>query len=282
VTPAPPASTVPAARRAFDRLAASYDALAEGEIFRLLRARTHDACAKTFQAGCRVLEIGCGTGIDTVFLAGRGVCVLACDPSERMVSCTTRRVAHAGVDARVNVMACGLADLGPYLDAVDDEPGFDGVLSNFGALNCVARLDALGALVARHVRPGGTVMLGLMGRACAWEAFYFTVTGRPRLVRRRRHDGAIGVPVAGMEVPTYFHRIADVQAALGPRVLLTAVVGIGVAVPPPYLEPRWHATPAWIRKSLAGIDRALAPWPPFNRLGDHVLLQFTKERRAHA
>ncbi|MGH7504215.1 MAG: hypothetical protein ACRELX_01120, partial [Longimicrobiales bacterium] len=52
----------PAATEAFDRIAAEYDRLAAGEIFSLLRDRTHQAFARWFAPGSRVLEIGCGTG----------------------------------------------------------------------------------------------------------------------------------------------------------------------------------------------------------------------------
>jgi hypothetical protein len=30
------------------------------------------------------------------------------------------------------------------------------------------------------------------------------------------------------------------------------------------------------------VDALLAPWPPFNRIGDHVLLQFSKRGDRHA
>jgi ubiquinone/menaquinone biosynthesis C-methylase UbiE len=78
-------TNTPAATLAFDRLAPEYDALANGEIFQLLRRRTHETFARRFRPGARVLEIGCGTGLDTAFLANAGVRVVACDPSEAMV-----------------------------------------------------------------------------------------------------------------------------------------------------------------------------------------------------
>ena len=84
----------PPARVAFDRLAADYDTLTGGEIFQLLRGRTHRIFAQCFPAGSRVLEIGCGTGPDTQFLASRGVRVVACDPSEEMVGRTLRRLSR--------------------------------------------------------------------------------------------------------------------------------------------------------------------------------------------
>jgi hypothetical protein len=91
---------------------------------------------------------------------------------------------------------------------------------------------------------------------------------------RRRAAGAVRVNVAGVEVPTYFHRVKDVTATLGPDFRLEAITGIGVTIPPPYFEPRWRAFPAFVRAPLAALDSAISSWPPFNRLGDHVLLQF--------
>ncbi len=283
----PPAAPRPAATLAFDRLAPEYDALAGGEIFRLLRRRTHDAFARCFPRGSRVLEVGCGTGLDTAFLAGRGVEVVACDPSEEMVSRSLRRLAHAGHAARATVLPCGLQDLAAYLEALAVPDGgaparFDGIISNFGALNCVECLAPLGGVVRRYLKPAGLVLLGLMSPVCAVERLYFAATGRAHLASRRRPGGPVAVPVAGIDVPTFYHRIAEVRAAVRPDLRLTRIHGIGVVLPPPYLEARWTRLSPLVRGVVARLDAVLAPWPPFNRIGDHVLLQFVNAEAADA
>jgi SAM-dependent methyltransferase len=265
---------------AFDRLAPHYDALADGELFRLMRRRTHRIFLRWLRSGHRVLEIGCGTGLDTAFLASHGVRVVACDPSEAMVGRTLSRLAAADIEgyasARATVMPCGLQNLEMFLDALGEHGPFDGIISNFGALNCVPCLEPLADLATTLLRPGGAVLLGLMGRHCAAEAIYFTFSGRRDQIGRRHADGEVRVPVAGVEVPTYFHRTNDVVNTLSRALQLKAIAGIGVALPPPYLEPRWQTLRPFVRASIASVDAMLTPWPPFNRLADHVLLQFVK------
>jgi SAM-dependent methyltransferase len=268
------------ARMAFDRLAPAYDALASGEAFLLQRRQTHAAFARWIRSGFRVLEIGCGTGVDTEFLAKLGARVVACDPSEEMLSRTKRRLENAGVGDRVGILSCGLHDVPQFLDALDHAEGFDAIVSNFGALNCAPTLDALGVLGGKHLRPGGAMAIGLMGRACLWETFYFTARGdRARASRRRA--ASVNVPVAGIEVPTFYHRSSDVAAALGDQFNCDATIGVGVLVPPPYLEPRWQQVPMSLRRMAAGVDRLIGSWPLVNQLGDHTLTRWVKRRVSH-
>jgi SAM-dependent methyltransferase len=274
--------SIPAATLAFDRLASEYDTLTGGEIFQLLRCRTHAAFARCFEAGARVLEVGCGTGQDTLFLTSRGVRVVACDPSEEMVSRSLRRIAQEGHERRATIFPCGLQHLESFLEALGEPAGFDGLVSNFGALNCIEDLAPLGDLARRYLRPRGTALIGVMGRLCALETLYFTATRQTNLAWRRRGRGAINVTVAGVDVPTFYHRITDVDVAFGPEMALESVEGIGVAIPPPYLEPRWRNLPRSFRWMVTRLDALIAPWPPFNRIGDHVLLQFVKRSAGDA
>jgi SAM-dependent methyltransferase len=269
------------ARLAFDRLAPSYDALASGDAFQWQRRQTHVAFRRWVRPGFRVLEIGCGTGVDTEFLARLGARVVACDPSEEMLSRTKRRLANAGLGDRAGILSCGLQDLPHFLDALDHSEGFDAIVSNFGALNCVPSLDALGVIGRRHLRAGGAMAIGLMGRTCLWETVYFTVRGdRARAARRR--SAAVAVPVAGIDVPTFYHRTTDIAACLGDSFTRDAVIGVGVIVPPPYLEPRWQQLPMALRRAAAGVDRMAGSWPIVNQLGDHTLSRWLKRRVSHA
>jgi SAM-dependent methyltransferase len=269
------------ARLAFDRLAPTYDTLAAGHAFQQQRQQTHAAFARWVRPGFRILEIGCGTGADTEFFAARGVRVVACDPSEEMLSRTKRRLANAGLGNRVGILSCGLADVPQFLDALDHAEGFDAVVSNFGALNCAASLAPLGVIGCRHLRAGGALVIGLMGRTCLWETLYFVLRGDGARAARRRVERA-AVPVAGIDVPTFYHRTSDLAASLGEGFTLDARIGVGVMVPPPYLEPRWQQLPLALRRVAAGFDRVAGSWPLVNQLGDHTLTRWVKRRVSHA
>jgi len=109
---------------------------------------------------------------------------------------------------------------------------------------------------------------------------YFTARGDRANAARRRVE-RVKVPVAGIEVPTFYHRTRDVAEALGATFSCDAVIGIGVMVPPPYLEPRWRQVPAVLRRAAAGIDRIAGSWPLVNQLGDHTMSRWVKRRVSH-
>jgi len=107
---------------------------------------------RLFKAGDRVLDLGCGTGDDAVHLMSRGVSALGIDSAPGMVEIARTR----GVAAK----RMAIEVLGSLEDV------FDGAISNFGALNCVADLDKLSEELARLVRPQGKLALCVMSRFC--------------------------------------------------------------------------------------------------------------------
>jgi SAM-dependent methyltransferase len=103
------------------------------------------------QASCtRILEIGAGTGQDSLFFASHGLDVVATDLSAAMAA----RCRDKGLDARVMDFS--------QLDFPAES--FDAV----HAMNCLlhvpnAELPAVLASIARVLRPGGLFFLGVYG-----------------------------------------------------------------------------------------------------------------------
>ena len=267
---------VPPAVHAFDRLAPRYDALCSGELFDHMRRRVHARLHELLSPGARVLEIGCGTGLDTAWLAEAGADVIAADPSAAMIARARTRIAGRRAGGSARFLCCGLEDLAQHLGS---NCQVDLILSNFGALNCVPRLDALGELAAFHLASGGRTLVCLISKNCAWEMAWFLARRDVRRAFRRRGPAPVAVPVEGIEVPTWYHAVGEVARRLAPALGVVRVTGLNVLAPPPYLEPRWQQAPAVLRRALLAADAAVATVPPFDRLGDHVLIELAREGR---
>ncbi len=70
--------------------------------------------------GRRALDFGCGTGITTACLAGRGARVVALDIREESLEIARQRVGEHGLHERVEEFACGaLEELAPDLGRFD-------------------------------------------------------------------------------------------------------------------------------------------------------------------
>ncbi|HTB76520.1 MAG TPA: class I SAM-dependent methyltransferase [Polyangiaceae bacterium] len=147
----PDASTIASA---YDGAAAEYDERLQpvGWIRRALWRHF----GQLFHAGDHVLDVGCGTGSDTLHLASRGVRVTAVDVSPEMVQRLRAKLARASLEARVDV------HIGDIAEIVRELTGpFDGIVSSFAALNTVD-LPSFVPHAARALRPGGRLVAHLL------------------------------------------------------------------------------------------------------------------------
>src|ERR1700684_152928 len=84
-----------AAGRVFDLLAEEYDTeFTRTLVGRAQRDAVWNVLDRHFKAGQRMLELNCGTGEDAVHLAHRGIRVVGCDASEKMIEVARRRFAE--------------------------------------------------------------------------------------------------------------------------------------------------------------------------------------------
>src|SRR5258708_315206 len=121
-------------RDAFDSVAVDYDG--PGGNNALIQARRSEMWRildATFAAGSRLIDLGCGTGLDAVRMARVGHHVTATDWSQRMVERTRQRAEREQLADRVQTIAVGAHEL----FRSDGQAQFDGAYSNLGALNWV-------------------------------------------------------------------------------------------------------------------------------------------------
>src|SRR5580765_7266850 len=92
-------------RLAFDRVARDYDGpLGNNEIVQLMRRELWREVSRRLPPPARLLDLGCGTGLDASHFAKRGYDVVAADWSPSMVDRARDRFLQDGVDGRARAV----------------------------------------------------------------------------------------------------------------------------------------------------------------------------------
>jgi len=253
----------------FDAVAEEYDArFTNSLIGRAQRESVWLEMDRLFRPGQRVLEINCGTGVDALHLSARGIQVMACDASTEMIAVARRR--SDGSTLRNNVDFRTLAI--EQISELEKKELYDGVLSNFAGLNCVADLRSVARDLARLVRPGGKAILCLFGRVCLWEMLWYTLHGDiKKAFRRLRAEGVTVNLTPGHSILVRYLSVGSLRRDFAEQFRLVSWKGAGIAVPPSYLEP-WAERFPWLFKFAAKIDSLIAQCPGFRALADHVVV----------
>lgn len=256
---------------AFDTIAETYDALFTTSIIgRSQRAEIWRKAHSAFRAGDRVLELNCGTGTDALFLASLGLAVTACDASPRMIEQARRQKAAQAPQAAVDFRALSTE----RLDELPPDPPFDGAFSNFSGLNCVADLSQTWRLLADRLRPGAQILVCLSTRFCVWEILHYLSKRLPHKAFRRCR-GTAEAAIGRNSFPVYYPTLRSLRRSIRPLFRLCSITGIGIAVPPSYLESWARTHPSFLR-FCAATDRLLCEWPGIRVLGDHMLLRLER------
>jgi ubiquinone/menaquinone biosynthesis C-methylase UbiE len=251
----------------FDAIAPAYDAtFTDRPLGRLLRDLVRRQLP--FQRGETVLELGAGTGADAAWLAGRGVRVVATDAAEQMLAHTRQRV-----PADVPVLRFDLNQ--PDWESLQSFTPFDGVFANFGVWNCAANRPAIITGLAERVRPGGRVVLVVMGRHCLWEIGWHLLHAEPRRAFRRWRDGRTAHAGAGETVRVWYPSARHTRREFEPAFRHIATRNAGAWLPPSYLADRIERYPRTLRR-LAWLDQHTAHSDIAAALSDHYLIEMER------
>ncbi|MGB6354480.1 MAG: class I SAM-dependent methyltransferase [Steroidobacteraceae bacterium] len=259
-------------QQAFDSVAADYDgprgnnALIQdmrGEMWRWLDA--------TFAPRSRLIDIGCGTGIDAVRMARQGHHVTATDWSPQMVQRTGERAIRAQLSERIRAATVGAHEL----HRLDGREAFDGAYSNLGPLNCVPVLGDVARECARLLKPGGALVFTVIGRVCPWEIAHYLQRRQWARVKVRFARGLVPVSMNKHTIWTRYYGPREFYRAFEPQFALAHYRGLCVFAPPPYLTGIRERHPAAYAR-LWRLDRRMSGWPLLRAAGDHFLIVMRK------
>jgi SAM-dependent methyltransferase len=262
--------SIASARAYWDNAAERYDEVFSSSLTGQARRRiVWRALGRAFQPGQHILELNCGTGVDAVHLASRGIHVLSCDISPRMVQLARQLASDSKVSNRVEFRVLANENI----EALADEGPFDGGFSSFSGLNCVEDLPAVAKALALLLPRGARFIAGITGRLVPWEIAWFLAHGDARKALRFRRNDA---DFSAHPVLVKHYTIRQMQSIFADGFQLKRWEGLGIAVPPTYME-HWAARFPGLTKGLTELDLHIGQLPFFRRLADGVLLEF--ERR---
>ncbi len=257
--------TIPAP---FDSQAHDYDSMfTHTTLGRMLRERVWQRLAANFATGDQVLELNCGTGEDALWLARRGMQVVATDQSTEMLAVTKRKTRNL----RVETVRLDLAS--PEAQFSTDQ--FTGAFSNFGGLNCVADLNPIAAQLGNWLRPGAKLVLVIMGPFCAWEIASNLLRGRVRRAFRRLRRAGLVANIGKTQVQVYYPAATQVARIFKNHFRIARITALGVMLPPTLNATKLSSRPKLLR-TLERLEYALTARWPFRLLGDHYILELER------
>lgn len=257
---------------AYDAIAEDYDQQVRGDEW--MRRRLWEHYARVFQAGQRVLDVGCGTGIDAVFLARQGVHVTGIDVSPEMIAQLRAKVARQGLTARVDAFVMDIA----HLSALS-RSAFDGIISAFAGLNTLPDLAPFAADAAHVLRPGGRLILHLLNRFSLWEWLGLLARGEWTAARRLGRQSERTFVVGGQSIRHYvFSPNEAYRRFFAPHFRLCRCYGLGVLRPPHTVR----RIPSPVVETLGKLEQRLGSHGPFVNWGRFFVLDMTVRSKPHS
>lgn len=261
-----------AAKSAFNQLAEDYDhSFSHTMLGQYYRERVQQQMLAVWPTDKDILEINAGTGEDAMFLAAQGNRVLATDLSAQMVAQIEQKAIAGQQGQRICCQQLAIEQLNSL-----QGQHFDGILSNFGGLNCVDDIDRFINDADALLKPGGILILTLMGRWVPWEWAYFACHGQFGKASRRLSGKA-----QWRQQTIYYPRMSSLKRQLKRRFWPLHHEGLGILMPPSYVNDTVKRYPR-LFQALGAVEKQLADWPGLAHLADHYLLVYQKKQKKAA
>ena len=255
---------------AFSAQSAMFDNIdAKNIIIQWMRKKIREHVLELWKPGDTILELNAGTGTDTIFFAQKGFKLYATDNSPGMLNVLNKKIAELSLRDTVSTQLCSFSGLNQI-----ERGGFDHIFSNFGGLNCTDKLDRVINSFYRLLKPGGTATLVLMPKICIWELM-LTLKGNFKVGFRRLKKDGTPSHLEGEHFMTYYYSPPAVRKMFGNAYSKISIKGLGISVPPPYLN-NFPIKYPYIYKVLLSIENSIEDVPLLRSSGDHFILSVRK------
>jgi len=148
----------------------------------------------TYLKDCKcVLDVGTGTGRFAIYLAQKGINVVAIDSSKEMVEIAQKKAQQEGCQHRIQFIVSDIENL-PFKDK-----SFDGVCSIIVLIHLACRYYAVSEL-SRVLKPGGVAVLDVPNRLSRAYRPFMSLIGKTTFQDYHYNLGEIGKLLSGNSV----------------------------------------------------------------------------------
>lgn len=257
-----------AVNRAFSKQSVHFDEDdLHNKVLQDLRADVYNYIRNLLHKHSRILELNAGTGIDAEWFVKEGHEVYATDLSDGMIARLKEREQKLSPALHVRQLSF------EQLDQLN-EGGFDLVFSNFGGLNCTARLDNIAKSVATKMKTGGFLVWVIMPPVSLWEMLGI-LKGNRHAFRRMSKNG-VPAKLEGETFTTWYHSLRSISRAVPADLEFVSSSGLAAVSPPPYRDDIARNKTSLYRM-LRSLDQKVRHTFPFNRWADHLIVTFRKK-----
>jgi ubiquinone/menaquinone biosynthesis C-methylase UbiE len=258
-------------KASFDKIADEYDVKDNAnEILQWMRTVVQKIYLKHFKADDKILELNCGTGVDAVLLAQNGMNVTATDISPKMVNNAKNRVKSEHLENKIDAFALSFDEISSI-----EKTRFDGVVSNFGGLNCINDFEKLSSDLYNKLKPGGKFIAVVMNKFCPWEIFYYMLKLDFKNAFRRFNKNGTDAELNGNKVKTFYFFPGEFGNKFKKHFSIEKIYALAYYTPPPYLIGIYNRFKPVV-KLFMKLDEIIKCIFPFSRMGDHFIIVLKK------
>ncbi len=261
-------------REEFESISGDYDRHIYGNrINSYLRERSVERMKKLFPEGSELLEIGCGTGTETISMLKAGYRVTAVDISSGMVEAVKKKAEGLNLSSGLRTEVMRASATGSLLEKYG-RASFDGVYSTYGALNCEPDISFMPGVASELLRGGSIIFLGIFNSLCLSESVaHFIGLKFGRVFERFRNPIPEGSSRFCIDVFAYSPM--QIRRMFGRHFRYEGSEAVPLILPPSnYIHHLEKITPD--PEKLEKLDRGLSKLPILKGLGDHFLMWFRK------
>ena len=258
----------------WDKEAQHYDEKFHSSLISLLMRKRNIQLFETYFARKgHLLELGCGTGDEAIWLARRGHRITALDISSEMIETAKRKAQDAGLSEFITFRVLPIENL----SQIEGNGVFDGFISSFGPLSCVLNLEKVTWELDRLIKPNSYAVISVLNKICLYELFYYLKKGRLRKTVRRFNYSPVGVKIVDNEplVPCNFYTKGELIRKFPGTFSCVECFTYPIVLPPSFLP----ISSGTLRRRMdlkLKMERAASEVPFLRSMGDHLFLVLRK------